>query len=249
MTDLFAHRAPLYEALVDWPKRLANESPFYRAQFARHGVRRVLDAACGTGQHAALFAGWGLDVTGADLSPAMIARCCARDAAPGVRWLVHDFLEPHAPGSQFDAVICVGNSLALLPDAAAVGQALAALLASLRPGGIGVFHVVNLWSIAEGPCTWQKCRRATIEGTDHVLLKGIHRVGAVGHVEFAAIALEGGGATPVYDTARFLGFERAEFEGLARAANAAEVEIWGDYQQRPFDRARSPDLLAVVTRG
>ena len=39
----------LYDALVDWPKRLANEEPFYRQLFERYNVKSVLDVACGTG--------------------------------------------------------------------------------------------------------------------------------------------------------------------------------------------------------
>ena len=56
--DLFADLTDVYEAMVDWPKRLANEEPFYRRLFARIGARRVLDAACGTGHHASMFHAW-----------------------------------------------------------------------------------------------------------------------------------------------------------------------------------------------
>ena len=38
----------VYEALIDWPKRLAHEGTFYRQRFERAGVHSVLDAACGT---------------------------------------------------------------------------------------------------------------------------------------------------------------------------------------------------------
>lgn len=49
--------------------------PLYYALFEQRGVRRALDAACGTGQHAAMFHSWGLHVEGADAGPTMIERC------------------------------------------------------------------------------------------------------------------------------------------------------------------------------
>ena len=75
--DTFNQLVDVYEAMIDWPKRLAAEEPFYRRWFQQAGVKRVVDVACGTGHHAAMFHGWGLDVEGADLSPAMIERARA----------------------------------------------------------------------------------------------------------------------------------------------------------------------------
>jgi ubiquinone/menaquinone biosynthesis C-methylase UbiE len=48
--------------MIDWPKRLANESPFFHHLFDQSNVRRVADVACGTGRHADMFRSWGLEV-------------------------------------------------------------------------------------------------------------------------------------------------------------------------------------------
>ncbi|HEX4907571.1 MAG TPA: class I SAM-dependent methyltransferase, partial [Actinomycetes bacterium] len=58
-------------------------------------VRRVLVAACGTGSAAVELARRGLDVTGFDLSPAMVAIAAAKlrggsPGGPGARLLVGD---------------------------------------------------------------------------------------------------------------------------------------------------------------
>ena len=155
----------VYEALIDWPKRLANEEPFYRRWFGRVRATRVLDAACGVGRHAAMFHSWGLRVEGADLSPNMIARArAAFGEPPGLCWAVRSFdapidtAEPFAekgdrsnlcaapsgpfrqigpvPFSRpFDAAVCVGNSLALAPDLATAGRAISQMLAAVREKG------------------------------------------------------------------------------------------------------------------
>ena len=153
---LFDDLTEVYEALVDWPRRLAREEPFYRRWFQRCDVHRVLDTACGTGHHAAMFHRWGLTVQGADLSTAMIAQ--ARDRygePPGLRWAVRSFDQPQGADEPFDAAICAGNSLALAPDRPTVQRALQQMLAAVRPAGLVVVHVLNLWRLPDGPCVWQ----------------------------------------------------------------------------------------------
>ena len=66
-SSTFDDRAAIYDLLIDWPKRLANETPLFRSLLEQVGATRVLDASCGTGQHAALFHSWGLAVEGADV--------------------------------------------------------------------------------------------------------------------------------------------------------------------------------------
>ena len=61
----------LYETMIDWPKRLANEAPFFRRPFEQTKVARVADVACGTGRHADMFRSWGLEVHGLDISPSI----------------------------------------------------------------------------------------------------------------------------------------------------------------------------------
>lgn len=72
--DVFNDVADVYEAMIAWPKRLANEGRFFRRLFDNGGVSRVVDVACGTGRHGAMFHSWGMDVEGADIGTSMIER-------------------------------------------------------------------------------------------------------------------------------------------------------------------------------
>ncbi len=76
--------APLFDVMTDWEARLATEGPFLRAMLAEVGVRRVLDAACGSGGHALWLAQQGFDASGVDASPAMIELARRKAAAAGV---------------------------------------------------------------------------------------------------------------------------------------------------------------------
>ena len=56
---LYDQFAAGYDLMTDWEARLRSEAGFLRQLFERFQVRSVLDAACGTGQHAMAFARWG----------------------------------------------------------------------------------------------------------------------------------------------------------------------------------------------
>lgn len=244
----FDDLSDVYEAMIDWPSRLAHEEPFYRRLFAGIEARRVLDAACGTGRHAAMFHGWGLRVEGADLSPAMIARAEAEfGRRADLQWVVRGFSDPIPPGEPFDAVVCVGNSLALAPDMDAVKEALDRMLGALRPGGLLVVQVLNLWRLADGPCQWQKCRAARLGQREVLVMKGVHRSASVGYVDLLVADLAELGQMQARSVP-FLGFEAEVLATWTLRAGAGDVRLWGGYKDQPYQREASVDLVMVARR-
>lgn len=236
----------VYDALIDWPKRLAHEEPFYRRQFERCGARRVLDAACGGGRHAAMFHEWGLDVEASDLSPAMIARAKAQfGEPPGLRFVVRGFDQP-AETAAFDVAVCVGNSLSLAPDLATVERTLHALLAAVRPGGLVIVHVLNLWALPDGPCVWQKNRRTSLPQGERLVVKGLHRCGVRGYVEL--ILADPAGGPMQSESVPFLGLDADTLSAFARQAGAEWVEVFGGYAGQAYEREKSVDLVLVAGR-
>ncbi|HID78173.1 MAG TPA: class I SAM-dependent methyltransferase [Planctomycetaceae bacterium] len=246
--SLFDAWVEIYEAMIDWPKRLEHEGPFYRRLFHQVRVRRALDVACGTGRHAGLFHSWGLEVEGADVSPAMIQRARERFGQDDrLRWVVRGFDESIRPPQPLDAIICVGNSLALAPDRATMAEALRQWVAALRPGGVVVVHVLNLWQLAEGACRWQKHRRAELDGVDVFIHKGVHRCGDRGFVEVLVVPLDDPGAAKSQSQV-FWGVEADQLEKSLVAAGAARVECFGGYQGQAYRRLESSDLVVVAVK-
>ena len=248
MNKIFEDSVAIYDSLIDWPKRLANEEPLFRRLFAEVGAKRVLDAACGVGRHAALFHQWGLTVEGADVSPEMIARARAQHGEPrGLSWVVRPF-EQTTPDAGFDAVVCIGNSLALVPDLAAAEAAVGRLYAALRPGGVLVLQVLNVWALPDGPCVWQKCRSAIIDGRRLTILKGVHRCGDRAFVDLLVVdAAEEKLVTR--ESVPFLGLHAEEVQRMVRAAGASRVELCGGYRGEAYLESQSADLIIQAHAG
>jgi SAM-dependent methyltransferase len=248
---MFEDFADVYEAMIDWPKRLAHEEPFYRRLFERLGVRSVIDVACGTGHHAAMFHQWGLRVEGADISPTMIGLARKTFGQPrNLQWTVRGYDSPITLVEPFDAAICVGNSLALAADASAAERAVRRTLAAVRDGGAVVIQVLNLWRLPEGPCVWQKCLRTKLAGfvpDEALILKGVHRCGNRGYVDLLLMSLSDD-VTMRNESTALLGLEATDLERMARSAGAQKVSLLGGYEGEPYDRDKSVDLLMVAEK-
>jgi len=95
---------------------------------------RVLDAGCGTGEHALMAARMGLDVTGIDAAPSAIAKAEAKAQERGLapRFLVWDAFDL-APLGPFDTVLDSG--LFHIFDDHDRGAYVASLKAAMAPGG------------------------------------------------------------------------------------------------------------------
>ncbi|MFD0485964.1 class I SAM-dependent methyltransferase [Saccharopolyspora spinosporotrichia] len=103
----------------------------------------LLDVACGTGTHLRRFADLFDDVTGLELSAAMIE--VARPQLGGIPVLQGD-MRDFALDREFDAVTCMFSSIGHMRDGAELDQALASFARHLAPGGV---VVVEPWWFPE----------------------------------------------------------------------------------------------------
>jgi ubiquinone/menaquinone biosynthesis C-methylase UbiE len=119
------------------PQTALEFAPVLDALAAEPG-ERVLDAACGTGRYTVPLAERGVDVTGCDFSPEMLA--IARRRLPAVEFVEADLSDPLPfADAGFDAVLC-GQALKHLPSLYAPMREFARVL---RPGARLVFSVTH----------------------------------------------------------------------------------------------------------
>jgi cyclopropane fatty-acyl-phospholipid synthase-like methyltransferase len=99
----------LYAGTPPWD--IGRPQPAYVEVAQAGGIRgRVLDVGCGTGEHALMAAGLGLEATGVDTAPSAIAiaQRKAQDRGLTARFLVWNALQLADLGDEFDTVIDSG---------------------------------------------------------------------------------------------------------------------------------------------
>jgi SAM-dependent methyltransferase len=221
---------------------------------ADRGAARVLDLGCGTGDYCGRFASEGLEATGIDLDPEMVA--AAERRYPGATFRVADLRDvgtlarPREPGAAkvlvapFDLVFSIGNVVSHVGKDE-LPSVLDGVRAALGPSGVWVLQVVN----------W-----------DHILTLKRHR--------FPDIAIEGGRVVftreyplvseeRVRFVTRLLEAGETVFEGEAelhparsaeyiRRASDLGLELAGhyaDFARTPYDPGReSSNVMVFVKR-
>ena len=126
---------------------------------------RALDAACGTGRHAAQLAELGHRVLGVDLTPEMLA--WARDRVPGAEFRTGDLRELPAEDASFEVIVC-GLALAHLPE---LDGAVSELARVLAPGGrliVSVLHPFQALLGWHAPFTGSDGRRGFVREHPHL---------------------------------------------------------------------------------
>lgn len=123
---------------------IAAEEPVVHGILARLPTGRALDAACGTGRHAAHLVAAGWDVVGVDATTAMLDR--ARAKVPDARFEAGDLTALPLDDAAFDLVVC---SLALTHVVDLAG-AVAEMARVVRPGGTVVLSDLHPTTVLVG---------------------------------------------------------------------------------------------------
>jgi SAM-dependent methyltransferase len=147
--------ARAYDARLQGTPLLNADLEFVLEQYATQGARggRFLDLGCGPGRLALALAERGQRVVAVDLSESMLgaALAKARDALARGAAAAIDFVKVNLveldcfADASFDGAACLFGTLGMVAGANERRRVLAGVERVLRPGGIFVVHVHNLW--------------------------------------------------------------------------------------------------------
>ncbi len=243
-----------YDRFVNWPARLAAEMPFLEQRLAAAGARRVLDAACGTGQHAVALARRGMTVSAADPSAGMITRARANASASGVpiRFEQAGFggMGRVFGKASFDALLCLGNSLAHVSDAAALAAAVGDFADCLAEGGLLILQNRNYDKVLAARERWFDPQSSAEGGREWVFVR-FYDFEANGSITFHILTLarekEGDWKQAVSST-RLWPLRTAVLTGALRCAGFESLEPYGSARGEPFDGPTSPDLVLIARK-
>ncbi len=141
-----AHIYDEYMSDYDYPAVLRELVPVFK----EHGVKRVLDLGCGTGNGALLLYEAGFSVRAMDLSPDMLSR--AKDKALEKNYRIDFYqgdMRDFSLGRRFDAVVSLTDGFNYLLGEDQIRQALGRIKAHLNPGGWLFFDMSTLYKFKE----------------------------------------------------------------------------------------------------
>lgn len=142
-SSYIGRHAELYDLLYA-EKPYAAEAAFVHRclQSFRPGANRLLELACGTGNHAFLLEERGYDIIAIDYSADMLARAQAkaRSRRSQVDFRQQDMRSLDIAERPFDAIICLFDSLGYAETNDNIIQILSRVHEHLSPGGIFLFE-------------------------------------------------------------------------------------------------------------
>lgn len=245
-----------YDRFVNWNNRLSYELPFLERTLK--GRPRVLDATCGTGMHALALARLGFSASGADLSAGMIerARANAADAGLAVDFRAAGFGElarSFAPGTgkpEFDAVLCLGNSLPHAVGPGALEGALRDFAACLKPGGLLLLQNRNFDAVIRTQQRWME-PQAHREGENEWLFQRFYDFLPSGFIQFNMITLRREGMQPWQQhvaSSLLRPLTQSDLAAALPAAGFDAVQWFGGLSGEPFDGSASGNLVVLASK-
>jgi glycine/sarcosine N-methyltransferase len=222
------------------------EVDFYRQLFSRHQVKSVLDCACGTGRHLALFKSLGCQVEASDFSPAMLRRAAQNLEMAGLEINLarvdYRKIEEHFT-NKFDAVVCLSSAIDEMPDQVNALQAFRSMRSALNPDGILV--------LTQGTSDRQwNTRPRFIPAINRV---DFSRLFVIDYFEKSAdyTILD---LVHTQDKSEFKAWTmhynlillRDDMDFLLKTAGFRVVEFWGDFDFSTYDKTTSQRLIAVA---
>lgn len=248
-----------YDRFNNWPQRLTFELPFIEKLLGSlkttEGQKAsVLDAACGTGQHALALAKKGYTVSGADLSPAMIeiAKGNAHAAALEADFRAAGFgsLSGTFGRETFDAVLCLGNSLPHLLNASDLQTALSDFAACLRPSGRLLVQNRNFDTVMKNHQRWMDPQPFS-DGSHEWLFQRFYDFESNGLIRFNIVSLKrarGGDWISSIDSTFLAPQLSTELQAAVSAAGFSGIELFGSLSGEPFDPHASGNLVLAAVK-
>jgi len=205
---------------------------------------KILDIGCATGQLSLALARLGWDVTGIDLDPAMVTQAQERSAHEQLTALfqvasMQEISEKLI--TEYNAAICVGNTLVHLADETEISLMLEQVCSHLCPGGKLIIQIINYDRILD-----QKIKGLPLIETENFRFERFYTVRDQ-HLDFKTVLstrddnrLIAENSIPLYP------LRKKRFQRLLVNAGFSTIDFFGDLQNNPW---QEDSFLTVAVAG
>jgi SAM-dependent methyltransferase len=245
VAEFYDGLAPDYDLMTGFDKRFVQERPFFRVLVEKYKIRTALDAGCGTGLHSLLLARLGVDVTGVDISEAMIKK--VDEHAKQLQLKVKVFKESFQNLSsklkeRYDLVLSMGNSLAHILSEKEMEDVLRGFRLLLKSNGLFFLQILNYEKILR--------ERERIQSTKETPDKTFVRSYDYGDqsVSFNVLTLSksNGAMKEQLRTVTLRPWIRQELTGILKKVGFENIAFYGGITLQEFVAETSQDLVVLA---
>lgn len=250
--NIFSTFVADYDRMINWEKRLQNETPFYKKIFLDSGAQRILDVGCATGRHAMLFSSWGMQVSGADPSAEMIdiAKDNAKEAGRLIDFKVAGFeeidevFEPY-----FDVIMCIGNSLAHIMSSEALERAFRAANNLLIPGGILLIQIRNYQRAYEKNEKYMPLNTKVADGKEYLYFRYNELNQDTVNFNIVSFVKEQNGQwSYTVNSEELRPWNLQEIREILDSSGLTVKNVYGDFKFSPFNQSESQDMIIFAEK-
>ena len=197
---------------------------------------RMLDIACGRGRHALSLANKGFDITGIDISPAMIEMAHTLEKE-NLHFYVHDMRLPFRI-NYFQFVFNFFTSFGYFSTRREHDDALRTMSSALKPGGRLVLDYLNT-GFAEDHLVHKE--KKEMDGVVFYITRWMDEHHFFKKIEIEDEAL----GEPLVFLEKVSKFSLGDFNDMFSYQGIQLMEVYGDYSLNRFELRKSPRLILL----
>ncbi len=236
-----------YDAMTGFEKRFVTERPYFRMITERYDIKTAVDAGCGTGFHSLVLAQLGVNVTAIDISDAMLQKLAehSRQLNLPVQTVRAEFETlAQSLDCSFNAVFCLGNSLAHLLSNEQLHAALGSFFSVLNPGGYLFLQILNYDRILANRERVQNVK----EIGDTTFTRFYDYEGEFVRFNILKSEKKDNRTEQSLNTITLNPIRKAELEEKLTSAGFADVSFFGGISLEPYISETSKDLVVVARK-
>ncbi len=242
-------REDTYEGFAERYEWMRQEDPirkeFFRRLFVSHGVTEVLDCACGTGGDLLMFHSMDLETSGSDLSDSMLAEARKNIGKADIALQKTDYRDlPESFEEEFDAVVCLTNSINEVLEDIETIRALRSMRSVLRTEGILVFDQGQTDASMRNPPRFAP----VLNSRDFTRLFAMDYASDIQTVNIFDFIHSEDNLDFKHSSLQIRIRLHDSWSEILCEAGFSEVEFFGDWNAGPYDKESSRRLIAVAKK-
>lgn len=204
--------------------------------------KTILDIGCATGELAYNLALGGATVTGIDLNEDLLEQAQVNKVHPKLHFQRGNMLnvETDFSASQFDSVICFGNTLVHLKSRDAVAEMLKGVHNVLKPGGTLLLQILNYDYIIEDEVK----TLPRIETDNIIFLRNYQFKEKDDYIDFQTELVLKRKVLSIRNENRLLALKSEDLIKALKEAGFSEINLYSNFKQGAFGGKHLPLVLS-----